>query len=116
MSESNGKTIKAITTIAVFLGLVVGFCELKDYIAWAEDVDRLENIIEEKVEAVRVMVAQSYEQMQKDQSRQTLSNLRLQEYQWMLLQIQHPEDSHVKATLERIRADIQTEERKLRGQ
>jgi len=118
MSEKNGngKIIKAVTTIALFLGLVIAFCELKDYIAWAEDVDRLEDVIAEKVEDVRVMVAQTYNQMRRDQTEQTLNNLRLQEYQWMLMLQKNPNDPVILQTLERIRGDIALEQEKLKGQ
>jgi len=114
-SNGNSKFIKIASAAAVIVGLFVGIFELKDYIAWAEDLERLEEDVAHDMEEVRLLIAQTYRQMQKDACTQTLNNLRLEEYKWMHLQAQHPNDQHIKTTLERIRADIKREEEKLRG-
>jgi len=126
MSEGNGKVIKICSAAAVIVGLFVGIFQLKEYIAWAEDLERLEADITQEtarleedmgkeIEDVRVLIAQTYQQMQKDACTQNLNSLRLEEYKWMMLQQQHPTDPHIRATLERIRADIEREESKLSG-
>jgi hypothetical protein len=116
MSEGNGKIVKIASAAAVIVGLFVGVFELKEYIAWAEDLRRLEEDVSKDFEDVRLLIAQTYEQMQRDACTQHLNSLRLEEYKWMMLQQQHPNDPHIRATLERIRADIAREERKLRGE
>jgi len=115
MSNDNGKLIKIASAAAVIVGLFVGIFELKGFIAWAEDLDRLEEKMGDEFEEVRALVAQTYKQMQRDACTQNLNSLRLEEYKWMMLEREHPNDPHISATLERIRADIKREEEKLRG-
>jgi len=102
--NGNGKIIKIASAAAVIVGLLVGIFELKEYIAWAEDL-----------EALRAEFNMELCMRDKEAAQRQLGALRLQQYQWLQLEAQHPNDPHIKATLQQIEEDIKAEQEKLKG-